>query len=179
LVGSLPLPCCGVGLRLGYALLGARWLVRKCTAEVRNVAHRQTPVLAIGVLAFLLMVFVHALVEHLPIMNRWIDRPHLFVFPAIGAIAVVLAASILRHDDRWPFYMVALKFASAFGTLALSFWPYMIPFVITIDDEAARHSSLAFMFWGDGLFVFPLMLLYTIISCTIFRSKVGTTGGHY
>jgi cytochrome d ubiquinol oxidase subunit II len=170
---------CGVGLCLGYTLLGACWLVRKCNAEVRDAAYRQIPVLAIGVLAFLLIVFVHALAEHLPIMNLWIDRPYLFAFPAIGAIAaLVLAASILRHDDRWPFYMVSLIFASAFGTLALSFWPYMIPFVITIDDAAAPHSSLAFMFWGEGLFVFPLMLIYTIVSYTVFRGKVGATDGH-
>jgi hypothetical protein len=32
-------------------------------------------------------------------------------------------------------------------------------FVITIDQATAPHSSLAFMFWGEGLFVFPLMLL--------------------
>ncbi len=44
--------------------------------------------------------------------------------------------------------MVALIFAAAFGTLAISFWPYMIPFSITIDAAAAPHSSLAFMFWG-------------------------------
>src|ERR1700716_3371655 len=85
---------CGVGLCLGYALLGACWLVRKCDAKVRDVAHRQIPVLAIGVLIFLIIVFVHALAEHLPIMNRWIDRPYLLVFPAIGTIAaIVLAAS--------------------------------------------------------------------------------------
>ena len=171
---------CGVGLCLGYALLGACWLVRKCDSDVRDVAHRQIPALAIGVLAFLVVVFVHALAEHLPIMNRWIDRPYLFVFPAIGAIAaIVLAASILRGDDQWPFYMVSLIFASAFGTLALSFWPYMVPYVITIDDAAAPHSSLAFMFWGEGLFVFPLMLLYTIVSYRVFRGKVGATDGHY
>ena len=39
---------------------------------------------------------------------------------------------------------------SAFGTLALSFWPYMVPFAITIDEAAAPHASLAFMFWGEG-----------------------------
>jgi cytochrome d ubiquinol oxidase subunit II len=60
--------------------------------------------------------------------------------------------------------MVALIFAAAFGTLAISFWPYMIPFSITIQEAAAPHSSLAFMFCGAGLFVFPLMLLYTAIS---------------
>jgi cytochrome d ubiquinol oxidase subunit II len=51
----------------------------------------------------------------------------------------------------------------------------MIPFAITIDDAAAPHSSLAFMFWGAGIFVFPLMLLYTAISMWVFRGKVRST----
>src|SRR5439155_5551459 len=119
---------CGVGLCFGYALLGACWLVRKCEAEVREVARRQIPMLAIGVLAFLVAVFAYALAEHLPILHRWIDRPYLFVFPVIGAgAATVLALSILNHGDYLPFYMVAMVFVAAFGTLALSFWPYMIP----------------------------------------------------
>jgi cytochrome d ubiquinol oxidase subunit II len=170
---------CGIGLCLGYALLGACWLAKKCNDEVRDVAHRQIPVLAGGVLVFLVVVFVYALAEHLPILHRWIDRPYLFVFPAIGAVAAtVLALSILRHNDRWPFYTVAVIFVSAFGTLALSFWPYMIPFVITVDEAAAPPSSLMFMFWG-GVVVFPLMLLYTVISYSVFRGKVGTTAGYH
>jgi len=35
-----------------------------------------------------------------------------------------------------------------------------------------------FMFWG-GVAVFPLMLLHTLISYSVFRGKVGTTSGHY
>jgi cytochrome bd ubiquinol oxidase subunit II len=169
---------CGVGLCLGYALLGACWLVKKCDAEVRDRAHRQIRVLAVCVLVFLVVVFVYALAEHLPILHRWIDRPYLFAFPAVGAGAtIVLALSILRQNDRWPFYMVALIFVSAFATLALSFWPYMIPFVITIDEAAAPQSSLAFMFWG-GVVVFPMMLLYTVISYSVFRGKVRATSGY-
>jgi cytochrome d ubiquinol oxidase subunit II len=170
---------CGIGLCLGYALLGACWLVKKCDGEVRDTAHRHIRILAISVLGFLVVVFAYALAEHLPILHRWIDRPYLFVFPAIGAIAaIVLALSILRHNDRWPFYTVALIFVSAFGTLALSFWPYIIPFVITIDEAAAPRSSLVFMFWG-GVVVFPLMLLYTLISYSVFRGKVGAATEHY
>jgi cytochrome d ubiquinol oxidase subunit II len=171
---------CGVGLCLGYALLGACWLIRKCEGEVRDIARRQIARLAIGVLAFLVVVFAYALAEHLPILHRWIDRPYLFVFPAVGALAAtVLALSILNHNDYWPFHMVALIFASAFGTLALSFWPYMIPFVITVDAAAAPRSSLLFMFWGCGVVVFPLMLLYTAISYRVFRGKVRAMSGHY
>jgi cytochrome d ubiquinol oxidase subunit II len=55
----------------------------------------------------------------------------------------------------------------------------MIPFSITIEEAASPHSSLAFMFWGEGLFVFPLMLIYTVISLTVFRGKVGASAEHY
>jgi cytochrome bd ubiquinol oxidase subunit I len=37
---------------------------------------------------------------------------------------------------------------------------------------------LQFMFWG-GTVVFPLMLLYTVISYSIFTGKVAPTAGHH
>lgn len=171
---------CGVGLCLGYTLLGACWLVRKVEGPVRYTARRQISFLAAAVLTFLVVVFGHALRLHLPILDRWIDRPYLFVFPAVGAVAAgVLAHSVVRHNDYWPFRMVTLIFVSAFGTLALSFWPYMIPFVITIDAGAAPHASLAFMFWGEGLFVFPLMLLYSVFGYRVFHGKVAASPSSY
>jgi cytochrome d ubiquinol oxidase subunit II len=171
---------CGVGLCLGYGLLGACWLVRKCEGDVREQAYRLIPYLAISLLVFLVVVFGYALAENLRVVHRWLERPYLFVFPALGVVAALVAAASVRHRrDGVPYYMVALIFAAAFGTLAISFWPYMIPFSITIEEAAAPHSSLAFMFWGEGLFVFPLMLLYTVISYTVFRGKVRPTAGHY
>jgi len=171
---------CGVGLCLGYALLGACWLVRKCEGDVREESYRLIPYLAVALLVFLVVVFAYALAENLRVVHRWIERPYLFVFPAIAIVAaLVAAASVQQRRDGVPFYMVALIFAAAFGTLAISFWPYMIPFSITIEEAAAPHSSLAFMFWGEGLFVFPLMLLYTVISYSVFRGKVRPTTGHY
>jgi cytochrome d ubiquinol oxidase subunit II len=101
---------CGVGLCLGYALLGACWLVKKCEVEVRDTAWRQIPYLAAGVLIFLIVVFIYALVENLQLMHRWIERP--------------------------------------------------------------------FMFWGEGLFIFPLMLLCTGICYRVFRGKVRSAAEH-
>jgi cytochrome d ubiquinol oxidase subunit II len=171
---------CGVGLCLGYSLLGACWLVKKCEADVRDTAYRLIPVLALGLLAFLVIVFGYALAQHLQVLHRWLERPYLFVFPAISVVAALVAAVSVRHRrDGVPFNMVMLIFVAAFGTLAISFWPYMIPFSITIEEAASPHSSLAFMFWGAGIIVFPLMLLYTVISYTVFRGKVRPTAGHY
>ena len=171
---------CGVGLCVGYALLGACWLVKKCEGDTRESAYRLIPHLSIGLLVFLLVVFVFALVEKLAVMGRWVERPYLFVFPAIGAVAtLLLATSVRRRQDNVPFAMVALIFAAAFGTLAISFWPYMIPFSVSITQAAAPHSSIAFMFWGAGIIVLPLTLLYTIISYSIFHGKVQSAAHHY
>ncbi len=35
------------------------------------------------------------------------------------------------------------------------------------------------MFWGAGLFVFPLMLVYTVVSYAVFRGKLHSTPIHY
>jgi cytochrome d ubiquinol oxidase subunit II len=171
---------CGIGLCLGYTLLGACWLVKKCEGDVREEAYRLIPYLAISLLVFLVVVFGYALAQHLHVIHRWLDRPYLFVFPAIGVIAALVAAeSVRRRRDGVPFNMVLLIFAAAFGTLAISFWPYMIPFSITIEQAASPHSTLAFMFWGAGIIVFPLMLIYTVISYTVFKGKVKRTADHY
>src|ERR1700719_589193 len=170
---------CGVGLSLGYTLLGACWLIRKCDAEVRASAYRLIPYLSLALLVFLIIVFAYALSENLRVMGRWLERPYLFAFPLVAAAAaIVLAASVRRPRDGAPFYMAALVFAAAFGTFAITFWPYMIPFSITVDQAAAPHASLAFMFWGEGLFVFPLMLIYTAVSYGVFRGKVQSTSHH-
>ena len=75
--------------------------------------------------------------------------------------------------------MTVLFFVASFTTLVVLFWPYMIPFSITIDDTAAPYASLAFMFWGAGLFVFPLMLVYTAVNYSVFRGKIRPDAGHY
>ena len=171
---------CGVGLCIGYALLGACWLVKKCEANLRDWAYRLIPYLAAGLLTFLLVVFTYALAENLAVMSRWLERPYLFALPAIGAVAAAVAGfSVRRRRDAVPFAAVLMIFAVAFGTLAISFWPYMVPFSVTIEEAAAPHSSLAFMFWGAGLFIFPLMLVYTVVSYAVFRGKLRSTEIHY
>jgi cytochrome d ubiquinol oxidase subunit II len=63
--------------------------------------------------------------------------------------------------------------------LLLSRLQFTFPFSITIDAAAAPRSSLAFMFWGEGPFVLPLMLVYTAISYRVFRGKVAADATEY
>ncbi len=165
---------CGVGLVVGYALLGASWLVLKTSGALRDWAYARVGWLLIGVLVFLVLAFGFALATHLRVMNRWVESPWLMVFPAIGAVAtcVLFSAWRKRRSDGLPYAMTAVIFVTAFLTLAGSFWPYMIPFSVTIDDAAAPPQSLSFMFYGAGLVVFPVVLIYTCVVYWIFRGKV-------
>jgi cytochrome d ubiquinol oxidase subunit II len=171
---------CGVGLCLGYALLGATWLVLKGEGEIRERAYRLLPRLLAGVLVFLACAFAYALGAHLQVMHRWVERPWLAVFPAIGVLAAgLMLAGMRSRRDGWPFAAAAITFTAAFATLAASFLPYMVPYSITIARAAAPESSLRFFFWGAGAFVLPLVLVYTITIYAVFKGKVDPAAAYH
>jgi cytochrome d ubiquinol oxidase subunit II len=131
---------CDLGLCIGYSLGGAAWLVRKCEDDVQHHGYRLVPYLALALLVFLLVVFGYALTEKLEVMGRWLQRPYLLVFPACSVFAGIgLAASVVRHRDAASFTMDAIIFAAALGTLAISFWPYMVRFSITSEEATAPY----------------------------------------
>jgi len=163
---------CGFGLVLGYALLGAGWLTYKTTDDVQALAFRFLPRLLAGVLAFLAIVFVYSLFLDLAVMQRWLDRPVLFVFPLAGALAcAVMALAIRQRRELVPFLCGAAIFVAAFATLGVSFYPYMVPFSITIAEAAAPAASQSFIFWGAGLVVLPITVIYTLIVYFVFKGK--------
>ena len=171
---------CGVGLVLGYALLGATWLVLKTEGELREWAYRRLPWLLAGVIVVLIAAFAFTLASRLHVRDRWRDNPWLFVFPVAGSLAAIgLATGARRRRDGMPYAMAVLMVVFAYLGLGGSFWPYMIPYTVTVRDAAAPPQSLAFLFWGGGLVVFPAVLAYTCLVYWIFRGKVGKVRPRY
>ena len=165
---------CGLGLCVGYAMIGACWLARKGTGEIRMFALRVLPWIMAALLVFLVAVFIHAFILHLPVLHRWTQRPVLLIFPVMGAAAfAIMANGVRRHNDRFLFIAGAAIFLAAFATLAVSFLPYIVPFSITIADAASPDSSLRFLFWGAGVVVLPVTFVYTGIVYFIFRGRIG------
>ncbi len=171
---------CGAGLCLGYALLGASWLTSKTEADVRDFGYRMLPWLLGAVLVFLAAAFGFALAENLRVLHRWVERPAMLALPLLGLCACAgLVFAVRRRVDWMPFAMSAVIFLMAFGTLAASFLPYIVPFQITIDQVAAPHSSLSFLFWGAGIVVLPITLIYTLTIYWIFKGKVAIAAAEY
>ncbi len=104
------------------------------------------------------------------------SRPWGLVFPLIGLLALVgVLLGTRRKHDVLPFALTVLFFLSAFMTLGVMYWPYMVPYAITVADAAAAEASLSFLFWGAGLFVLPVIAIYTIAVYWIFRGKTRPT----
>ncbi len=170
-----PLPVfTGIGLVLGYALLGADWLVLKSEGQLREWAWPRVPRLAAAVLVVLALAIVASIIERDQVIGTvFLGRAWGLVFPAIGLAAMYgIFAGARRRRDGWPFGMMVLFFLSSFATLAVLFWPYMIPYSVTVGSAAAPAASLSFLFWGAGLFVLPVIAIYTIAVYWVFRGKL-------
>jgi cytochrome d ubiquinol oxidase subunit II len=170
-----PLPVfTGIGLVLGYALLGAGWLVLKSEGALRDWAWLKVPRLAATVLVVLALATVASIAERDWIIGTvFLGRLWGLLFPVIGLLAMLgIFAGARRRNDTWPFAMTVLFFLASFATLAVLFWPYMIPYSITVGNAAAPEASLSFLFWGAGLFVLPVITIYTVAVYWLFRGKM-------
>ena len=100
------------------------------------------------------------------------DRAWGWVFPLLGVAALMSAAWAARaRRDALPFACTALFFVAAFLTLGVMFWPYMVPYALTVANAAAPDVSLRFLFYG-GVAVLPVVAIYTIGVYWVFRGKV-------
>jgi cytochrome bd ubiquinol oxidase subunit II len=86
------------------------------------------------------------------------------VLQLIGVVAIVdLLIGVRRRRDGVPFAMAIFLVASAYLRLDVSFWPYMISYLVTVQQAAAPVQSLEFMFWAARVVVLPVVLIYTCI----------------
>jgi cytochrome d ubiquinol oxidase subunit II len=162
----------GLGLVLGYALLGAGWLVLKSDGELRDWARVRILWLAGGVLAVLFVAFTATFDYSILARSNVLARPWALVF-AVVALLVLIGLTIGggRQQDRGPFALTCLLFVVGFFALVAMFWPYMIPYAVTVADAAAPDVSLRFLFYG-GIVVLPVIVAYTTAVYWIFRGKL-------
>jgi len=165
----------GIGLVLGYALLGAGWLVLKSDGAVRDWARERVRPLVIGVLVVLGLAFVITMtVDAGAIAQNNLDqRSWGIAFPAVGLLALVGVHFFARKDaDSLPYGLTAVFFIAAFLTLGVMMWPYMIPYGLTVADAAAPEASLRFFSYA-GFVALPIITIYTIGVYWVFRGKIG------
>jgi len=175
----------GIGLVLGYALLGACWIVFKTERTLQDWAYQRIPRLVAGVFAVLGAAFLYTLMGDAEVAQQGARRLHgagmLPPILCVLSLAGVLVGARAR-SDKAPFAMAVTFFLTAFLTLAVMIWPFMIPYAVTVAGAAAPEASLRFLFYA-GIIVLPVIVAYTIGKYWMFRGKVdpsriGSRSGH-
>jgi cytochrome d ubiquinol oxidase subunit II len=172
----------GLALVVGYALLGATWLVYKAEGHVQQEARRFAVVTGVATLVAIAGVSLWTPFLNPAFMTRWFVLPQiLYTAPVpllVALAAFVLFRGLVQDRELAPFLAALALFVLSYVGLGISFYPYIVPTSITIWEAAAPDKSLGFLLVGAGALV-PLILVYTAYSYWVFRGKVNASGGYH
>ncbi len=172
----------GLALIVGYALLGATWLVLKTESELRDKAYRLSWPLVFAMLGAVGAVSLATPFLHIQYAQRWFTWPNvLFTAPvpiAVAGVTALLLLSLANKQDSQPFFLSLALFVLSYAGLGISMWPYIVPQSITIWQAASPENSQIFMLVGVAVLV-PLILGYTAWAYWVFRGKVRAEHGYH
>ncbi|UJQ95352.1 cytochrome d ubiquinol oxidase subunit II [Mariluticola halotolerans] len=171
----------GLSLVVGYALLGATWLILKTEGELQQKAYRQARLLGAGLVITIGVVSIATPFLEADYYTRWFAWPGIL---AAGIVPFLVALttwqffrSLALGRELAPFLLTLGLFALTLLGLAVSIWPYVIPGQVTIWEAAAPPQSQTFMLVG-AVIMLPIILAYTSWAYWVFRGKTGEDGYH-
>jgi cytochrome bd ubiquinol oxidase subunit II len=172
----------GVAVVVGYAMLGATWLIWKTEDYVQRRAYGLAWVLAFALVAAIGIVSLWTPFLNPRFLARWFAWPAILYVAPVPLLTLVVAARLVLavHDRRQvePFAATLTLFVLCYVGLGISLYPNIVPPSISIWDAAAPDNSLAFLLAGTVVLV-PIILAYTAYSYWVFRGKVDTEGGYH
>jgi cytochrome d ubiquinol oxidase subunit II len=172
---------CGVAVVVGYALLGACWLIWRTEGGLHRRCRRHASTLGVAVLALIGVVSLWTPLLNPVFAQRWFSWPGILLTSPVPILVLLLAWQFWRGlnsgRELLPFLCVLGWFLLCFAGLGISIYPNIVPPSISIWDAAAPRSSQAFLLAG-ALVLVPIILLYTAHAYWVFRGKVAH-GTHY
>lgn len=172
----------GFAVVIGYALLGATWLIIKTEDDLQNMMFRAAKILLAVVVFFVAAVSIWTPLVDPAIAHRWFSLPNFYylaLLPLLTFAAVIYAAISLRKRYEYtPFIMSILLFVFSFLGLGISMWPYMVPRSITIWQAASDSKSLSFLLVGTCILL-PILIAYSVYAYVIFKGKTGHDVGYH
>ncbi|MBX3548608.1 MAG: cytochrome d ubiquinol oxidase subunit II [Xanthobacteraceae bacterium] len=173
---------CGFAMVAGYALLGATWLLMKTEGAVAEHARRYAMIALYAVLFFMAIVSLWTPIEHARIAERWFSLPNFLFFWPVPLVTAVLSFLcwywLWKGNDFMPFWCAIALFFMGYSGLVISNFPYLVPPVLTVWETAAVPASQLFALMGT-LFMFPILIGYTVFIYWIFRGKVREGEGYH
>lgn len=172
----------GLAVPMGYALLGATWLNLKTSGDLQKRAHKLALGACTGTFALIGVVSLWTPFIDPVYFERWFGWLTAF-FSALVPMLLLLCGAALWHGLKadkhlQPFLAALGLFVLSFTGLGISFYPYIVPGALTIEEAAAPDSSLSFLLVGAA-FLVPIILAYTAYAYWVFRGKIDPEEGYH
>ena len=173
---------CSLALVAGYALLGATWLIFKTDGHLQVWARRAAQRLLLTVLGAIAVVSLWTPLLNDAIWQRWFAWPNIALLSPVPVLTLLVAAicwrTIGRRAEATPFLCSMALFLLAYGGLAVSLWPKIVPPDITLWEAASAPETQAFLLVGAAVLL-PATVIYTAYSYYVFRGKVRAGEGYH
>ncbi|WP_230660211.1 cytochrome d ubiquinol oxidase subunit II [Psychrobacter sp. I-STPA10] len=165
---------CGVAIIIGYGLLGATWLIIKSEDKLQGWARKTATRLLLAFIASMIAVSVAMLFLNVDATSEWLTFPTLlYLAPMpliVAALAYVMHRDLGGKREYRPFLLTVGMFFMGYVGLCSAFYPYIVPYAMTMHEAAAADTSLSFMLIGAGLML-PVILSYTGYAYYVFKGK--------
>ena len=172
----------GVALMAGYSLLGACWLVMKTEGALQAHARRCALWCLYAVVAAIAAVSVWTPLVHPYVAERWFSWPNILYLapiPAVTGVLILWVWHALRSNlEIVPFLGSAGIFVLSYAGIAISLWPYIVPYEFTLWETASTPNTQAFLLVGT-MFLLPIVLMNMGWSYWVFRGKVQADIGYH
>jgi cytochrome d ubiquinol oxidase subunit II len=170
----------GVGVVVGYTLLGSAFLIMKLTGRAEDHAYRLARIPAVGTLALMAAVSLATPFLTPRYWSRWFDWPSILFTSQVPLLTAIIFAALMftlvKRRRYLPFLLSLALFGLGMVGLGISMWPDVVPGSVSIWDAAAPERSQVFMLAGVAI-IMPLILTYTGWAYWVFRGKV--EGGYH
>ncbi len=172
----------GVAVLTGYALLGVTWLNLKTSGDTQARSALLARPLSVALLVLIGIVSLWTPFINRIYFERWFGWPTAFFSSLVPLLlagcAFLLWNGLNRGKHLQPFLAALGVFVLSFAGLGISFYPYIIPGVLTIREAAAPESSLMFLLVG-AVILLPMILAYTAYAYWVFRGKIDPEEGYH
>ncbi|MES2662340.1 MAG: cytochrome d ubiquinol oxidase subunit II [Pseudomonadota bacterium] len=171
----------GVSLVIGYALLGATWLIMKTEVPFQNHCFKLAKLFGALTIICMASVSIASPFVNDAYYKNWFSMPQI-LFTAQVPLLVTIASfaffwSLKKRREYQPFFIALILFTLGLIGLGISIFPFVVPGAITIWQAAAPDKSLNFMLVGATILI-PIILLYTGYAYWVFRGKTAHEGYH-
>lgn len=167
----------GIAVVIGYALLGACWLIYKTEHQLQHFCKKAALLLTFALGLMIAVVSIWMLFKQDPYMKRWFDYPNYWYLSPVPVMVLLLGIYLLmalkKGRELAPFLAVIGLFALSYFGLCISFYPNIVPPEITIWQAASPAKSLKFLLVGSAILI-PMIMAYTAYSYWVFRGKVNS-----